>query len=387
MPGSVSAAASVPEDGLVAERLDAIIDDAVGKGSIVGTVVLVTRDGRTTYRRAAGFADREAGRAMTEDTIFRLASVTKPIVSAAALALAEQGVLRLDDPVEKFIPAFRPRLADGMAPAITIRHLMTHTSGLAYGFAQGPNGPYLRAGVSDGLDTPGRSIDDNIARIVTVPLSCEPGSSWAYSVATDVLGEVMARAAGASLPELVENLVARPLGLEDTAFVVRDRGRLAQAYADGEAGPVRMAEHHRVFYGEGAISFSPDRVFDPASFASGGAGLNGTAGEILTFLEALRAGGAPVIGSQSVSALGTDAIDGIDTGMPGWGWGLGFSVLRDPVAAMTPQSAGTWRWGGVYGHSWFVDRAAGLSMVALTNTAIAGMTGLFPDALRDAVYA
>ncbi|MGO4836878.1 serine hydrolase domain-containing protein, partial [Rhizobiaceae sp. 2RAB30] len=286
-----------------------------------------------------------------------------PMVSAAALALAEQGVLQLDDPVEKFIPAFRPRLADGSAPTITIRHLMTHTSGLAYGFAQGADGPYLRAGVSDGLDTPGRSIDDNIARIVSVPLSYAPGSNWAYSVATDVLGEVMARAGGAALPDLVDKLVATPLGMKDTAFAVRDRSRLARAYADDAAGPVPMAAHHRVPYGDGAISFAPDRTFDPSSFASGGAGLNGTAREVLSFLEALRMGGGPVIGRESVEALGTDAIDGIDTAMPGWGWGLGFAVLRDPAAGMTPQSVGTWRWGGVYGHSWFVDRAAGLSMV------------------------
>ncbi len=377
---------SASGDGALAGRLDAIIDGAVEKATVVGTVVLVARDGRLVYHRAAGFADREAGRAMSEDTIFRLASVTKPMVSAAALALAEQGVLQLDDPVEKYIPAFRPRLADGSAPTITIRHLMTHTSGLAYGFAQGADGSYLRAGVSDGLDTPGRSIDDNIGRIVSVPLSYAPGSNWAYSVATDVLGEVMARAAGASLPDLVDKLVAAPLGMKDTAFAVRDRSRLARAYADDAAGPVPMAVHHRVPYGDGAISFAPDRTFDPSSFASGGAGLNGTSGEVLSFLEALRVGGGPVIGRESVEALGTDAIDGIDTAMPGWGWGLGFAVLRDPALGMTPQSVGTWRWGGVYGHSWFVDRAAAVSMVALTNTAIAGMTGQFPDALRDAVY-
>lgn len=377
---------SVSEDGALVRRLDAVIDNAVVKGTVVGTVVLVACDGRLAYRRAAGFADREAGRTMTEDTIFRLASVTKPIVSTVALALAEQGVLRLDDAVEKFIAAFRPRLADGVTPPVTIRHLMTHTSGLAYGFAQGADGPYLRAGVSDGLDTPGRSIDDNIARIVTVPLSYVPGSSWAYSVATDVLGEALARAAGTSLPDLVEKLVAKPLGMNDTAFTVRDRDRLARAYADDAAGPVPMAAQHRVSYGDGAISFAPDRTFDGSSFASGGAGLNGTAGEILSFLETLRTGGAPVLERESVEALGTDAIDGIDTGMPGWGWGLGFAVLRDPAAGMTPQSVGTWRWGGVYGHSWFVDRAAGVTMVALTNTAIAGMTGQFPDALRDAVY-
>lgn len=381
----MSQAMNSKADG-VAGRIDAVIDGAVAKGSIVGTVVLVARDGRPVYRRAAGHADREAGREIGFATIFRLSSITKPIVSAAALALVEQDVMRLEDPVEKFIPAFRPRLQNGHAPTITIRHLMTHTAGLAYGFAQPPGGPYLAAGISDGLDHPGRTIDDNIERIVGVPLAYEPGTSWAYSVATDILGEAMARAAGMALPDLVERLVTGPLGMTDTAFVIRDIDRLAKAYADGADGPVVMSAHHRVPYGEGAISFAPDRIFDSASFASGGAGLAGTAGDVLTFLEAMRSGGGPVLGARSVAALGADAIEGIDTWTPGWGWGLGFSILRDPAAGLTPQTPGTWRWGGVYGHSWFVDPAEALTVVILTNTAIAGMTGAFPEAVRNAVY-
>lgn len=377
---------STPLDHEFGGRVDQVIDKAVEEGRIVGAVILVARRGEILYSRAAGLADREAQKPMTLDAIFRLASVTKPVVATAALALIEAGIIGFDDPVTKFIPEFRPKLADGSEPVITIRQLLTHTAGLSYGFGQPADGPYSRADVSDGLDQPGLSMAENLRRIASVPLSYAPGTRWGYSMAIDVLGEAMARASGASLPELVDRLVVQPLGMQDAAFTVRDRSRLVTPYADGPGKAVVMGEHHRVPFGDGFISFSPDRVFDPASFASGGTGMNGTAGDVLKLLEALRSGGGPVIRPETAAAITTDAIPGLEAGMPGWGWGLGFSILRDPLAASTPQTAGAWRWGGVYGHSWFVDPALDLTVVALTNTAIAGMTGTFPDALRDAIY-
>lgn len=382
----MSATGSGPLDDAFGGRVDQVVDRAVEEGRIVGAVILVARRGEMLYSRAAGFADREAKKPMAPDAIFRLASVTKPVVATAALALVEAGDIGLDDPTTKFMPEFRPKLGDGSEPVITIRHLLTHTAGLDYGFRQPADGPYLLADVSDGLDQPGLSMAENLSRIASVPLSCAPGTGWGYSVAMDVLGEAMARATGVSLPELVDRLVAQPLGMHDAAFAVRDRSRLVTPYADGPGSAVAMGRHHRVPFGDGFISFSPDRVFDPASFASGGTGMNGTAGDVLKLLEALRSGGGPVIRPETAAAMTRDAIPGLETGLPGWGWGLGFSVLRDPLATATPQTAGTWRWGGVYGHSWFVDPALDLTVVALTNTAIAGMTGAFPDALRDAIY-
>ncbi|MEZ2332088.1 serine hydrolase domain-containing protein [Mesorhizobium sp. RCC_202] len=373
-----------PLDHEFGGRVNQVVDKAVEEGRIVGAVILVARRGEILYDRAAGLADREARKAMTPDAIFRLASVTKPVVATAALALVETGVIGLDDPLAKFIPEFRPKLADGSEPAITIRQLLTHSAGLDYRFRQAADGPYHRADVSDGLDEPGLSMAENLRRIASVPLSCLPGTGWGYSVAMDVLGEAMAT--GTSLPELVDRLVVQPLGMHDAAFAVRDRSRLGTPYADGPGKAVPMGEHHRVPFGDGFISYSPGRVFDPTSFASGGTGMNGTASDVLKLLEALRSDGAPVIRPETAAAMTKDAIPDLETTMPGWGWGLGFGVLRDPLAASTPQTAGTWRWGGVYGHSWFVDPALGLTVVALTNTAIAGMTGAFPDALRDAVY-
>jgi CubicO group peptidase (beta-lactamase class C family) len=376
------------EKPMLESRLDSVIDQAIGEERIVGTVVLVAEDGQVVYRRAAGFADREEGVRVREDTVFRFASLTKPIVSVAALALMERGRLRLDSPVTDWIPWFRPRLADGTEPVITVRHLMTHTAGLTYGFMELPDSQFHQAGVSDGLDQPGLSMEENLRRIASVPLNYAPGRRWNYSVATDVLGEVIARCAGMTLPVVVERLVTGPLGMRHTSFTAAEGVPLATAYADGDPRPVPMGEPHRILFGRSGVHYSPARAFDETSFPSGGGGMVGTAPDFLAFLEALRMGGAPLLKPESVEALTTNAIEDLRVNPvgPGWGFGLGVAVLKDPELAESPESAGTWRWGGAYGHSWFVDPAKRLSVVALTNTAVAGMNGSYPEAIRDAVY-
>ncbi|PTL81654.1 serine hydrolase [Vitiosangium sp. GDMCC 1.1324] len=378
---------SVAEDHALSVRLDEVIHRALTEKRIVGTVVLVARDGRVVYQRAAGSADREAGRPMRENELFRLASITKVIVSAAALALVEQHQLQLEDPVTRWLPDFRPKLEDGREPVITVRHLMTHTAGLTYRFREPAHGPYHRARISEGLDQPGLSMEEHLRRIVSVPLSYVPGTSWGYSVATDVLGAVIARAGGASLPEVVERLVTRPLGMSDTAFSVKDVARLATPYADGHPEPVRMGESHTLATRASTVTFVPGRVFDPRSFPSGGGGMVGSAGDILKFLETLRMGGAPVLGASTVEQLTTAHVGPeAESWGPGWGFGLGVGILVDPAKAGSPQSAGTWQWGGSYGHTWFVDPKHRLTVVALTNTASEGVFGAFPVTLRDAIY-
>lgn len=375
-----------PDDAL-AGRVDAVLDRFVGD-TIVGAVVTVVRDGKLAYRRAAGHADREAGRAMTAETPFRLASVTKPYVTVAALALADRGILDLDAPITRWLPDFRPRF-QGAEATITVRHLLSHTAGLGYGFFQKADGPYHVAAVSDGIDRPGIDLAENLRRLAGVPLNFAPGSAWLYSLATDVLGGVLQAAAGRPLAEVVRDQVTAPLGLRTTGFHAADPDALATAYADAPGGPVRMGDPHAVpFADAGDIRFSPSRAGDASAYPSGGAGMVGTAGDFVTLLEALRTGGAPVLRPETVTALtgnvvGTMAEQGIGVG---WGFGLGVAVLVDPVAAATPQTAGTWRWGGVYGHNWFVDPAAGLTVATFTNTAVAGMNGPIREAIRDAVY-
>ncbi|MBE9607162.1 beta-lactamase family protein [Acetobacteraceae bacterium H6797] len=385
--GAAIALAAPLQAAEMQQRLDSLLDKAVDNGPIVGTVVMVAEKGQIVYHRAAGFSDRETRQPMREDTIFRFASLTKPIVTVAALSLIQEGKLSPDDPVTRYIPDFRPRLADGQEAVITVRQLMTHTAGLSYRFAEPKDGPHDRANVSDGLDQPGLPIEENLRRIASVPLSYKPGESWGYSVATDVLGEVVARAGGAPLPDVVHRRVTEPLGMANTAFTVTGPERLAAPYADGTP-PMRMRAQYELPYGQGVIRFAPSRVFDPVSFPSGGAGMTGTAEDYVTFLEALRKGGSPVLNEASARSLATEAVANLPQGAldPGWGFGLGVAVLRDPAATGTPQSAGTWAWGGVYGHSWFVDPARELVVVIMTNTAVAGMTGAFPNSVRDAVY-
>jgi CubicO group peptidase (beta-lactamase class C family) len=370
-------------------RVDSVIDGAIAEQRIVGAVVLAAEDGVVVYRRAAGFIDREAGVVMPSDAIFRLSSLTKPFVAVAALALADSGRLDLDHPVTRWLPDFQPRLADGSVPEITVRHLLCHTAGLSYRFGEPVEGPYATAGVSDGLDQPGLGFAENLRRIQTVPLSYVPGAGWAYSVATDILGGIVAQAHGRPLGEAVEKYVASPLGLRDTGFAVKDAARLAVAYADERPAPIRMREFHVVsFAPDRELRFAPARIFDGNSFQSGGIGMAGTAEDFLALLEALRKGGGPLLKPDTVRVALANQVGNLRTDPKDVGWGFGFlsAVLVDPDSAAVPYGQGTWRWGGVYGHSWFVDPSIGLSVVVLTNTPVEGCFGLFPNDVRDAFY-
>lgn len=376
----------------LARRVDAVIDAALADKRLVGAVVLVSHDGGATYRRAAGFADREAALPMREDALFRLASVSKLFVSVAALVLVSQRRLVLDAAIDEWLPDFRPRLPDGDPSRITLRQLLSHTAGLSYGFLEPKSGPYHRAGISDGMDRVAFSLAENLRRLASVPLLFTPGTAWNYSLATDVLGAVVAAAFGGTLPDAIRKLVTEPLGLADSGFTLGDPSRLAAAYANDSPVPRRMREPDLIdmLPEMAGIVMDPARAFDPAAFPSGGAGMIGTASDTLCLLEALRTGGAPLLPAALVAEMGRVQTNNLEIpDWPGWGFGLGFSVLKDPLVAATQESAGTWRWGGAYGHSWFVDPVRKLSVVAFTNTALEGMSGggLFPQALCRAVCA
>jgi CubicO group peptidase (beta-lactamase class C family) len=160
------------------QKLDAVIDRSIAENHLVGTVVLVARDGKLVYQRAAGLADKKANRPMRLDTLFRLSSVSKPIVTLAALELVEQKKLSLDDAVTKWLPDFTPKLVDGTAPKITIRQLLTHTAGLGYKFTEDANGPYHRAKISDGFDEINIDLAEELHRLSGVPLLSAPGTEW-----------------------------------------------------------------------------------------------------------------------------------------------------------------------------------------------------------------
>lgn len=384
--GCAAKTTAVKDNGLGA-RLNAAIDNAVTSHRIVGAVVVVLSDGKVVYRRAAGLADREAATPMREDQIFRLSSVSKPIVTVAALRLVDEGRLRLSDPITRYLPDFRPKLADGSVPVITIGQLLTHTAGLSYGFLEPADGPYHRVGVSDGLAEPGLLMPEELRRITAAGLAYTPGTRWGYSVAIDVLGAVIERVTSQSLPDAVRTLVTNPIGMIDTGFAPPDRSRLATPYVDGSP-PERMGDPYLLpFAGLAGISFSPGRTFDPRSFPSGGAGMNGTADDLVRLLEVIRSGGGNILKPATAHAMLINQTGNLPIlSGPGWGWSYGGALLTNPKAAKTPQSMGTWSWGGVWGHSWFVDPERRLVVVVLTNTAVEGMSGKFPADIRDAVY-
>ena len=192
----------------LAGRVDAAIEAALGS-RIVGCVVLVNKDGSTVYATAQGLADREAGRAMTRDAIFRLASVTKPIVATTALRMIDLGLLGLDDPVTKVLPWFTPSAPDGTRPTITIRQLMTHSSGITYDVPKD---------VAPGLVGPIVSLEENLRRFAKAPLAFAPGTAWAYGMSIDVLGGVIATINGASLDETIGNMSAGRLAWSTRIF-------------------------------------------------------------------------------------------------------------------------------------------------------------------------
>lgn len=374
-------------DADLRERLDRVLARAINDQRIVGAVLMVARHGELAYAGVAGLADREAARPMREGDVFRFASLTKPIVSATALSFVEQGRLALTAPITEWLPDFRPTLPDGTRPAITIHHLLTHTAGLDYRFNQPDAGPFRDLNVSDGLDQPGLSLAENIARLSKAPLLYAPGTGWRYSLAIDVLGAVIEKAGGKPLPELVADHITTPLGMTETRFTASPDTVLVTPYADGSPRPVRMGDTHVLPFDAARITFTPGRAYDPASYPSGGAGMIGTAPDFLRFLEAIREGGAPILDPATVEQMTTVHVPPERMAVrPGVGFGYGGSVLADPATAQSPQAPGTLQWGGVYGHNWFIDRANGITSLLMTNTALEGMVGPLTLEVRDAVY-
>jgi CubicO group peptidase (beta-lactamase class C family) len=367
-------------------RIDAAIDSAIADKRIVGAVVLVSHDGNLVYQRAAGLADRESKRPMQVDAVFRLSSVSKPVVSAAALALADKGKLSLEDPVTKWLPDFRPKLANGAMPKITVRQLLTHTAGIGYKFAEKTGTAYYQAAVSDGFDDLRISLDEELRRLASVPLFDRPGEAWRYGLSIDVLGAVVEKAAGKPLQQAVADLVTQPLGMRDTAFWAKEPARLAVPYHDAKPEPLPMSDPYSMSFGQGKMTYSPSRALDAEAYPSGGAGMVGSAPDIMRLLEAIRTGGKPILSAPTAASMMRNQIGSLIGPEPGVGFGFGGAVVIDPATAHTPQAAGTFQWGGVYGHSWFVDPTRKLTVVAFTNTALEGMEGKFTTDLRDAVY-
>jgi CubicO group peptidase (beta-lactamase class C family) len=371
----------------ISENVNKVVDDALACEDIVGTVILVYKDGQPLVRRAAGLADREAGKPVTLDSIFRFASCTKPFVATTTLAMIEKGLMSLDDRVSTYLPWFHPKAPDGNEAQITIRHLLTHTSGLSYD-PELQQLPPDRA-INLGLDNTDLSFEENFSRYNSIPLAFAPGTQWLYSCGIDVLGAVIAAIHGDSLESAIYHYVNSKLGIVDTGFSVRDASRLAVPYADGSPRPQRMSDPCAVAGASfGQTIFSPSRIYNPKAFQSGGAGMAGTADDMLKLLEALAQGGGPVLSQASVDAGFANQIGDLEMPIVQAGMRFGFfgGVISEPDVADTALPVGAVQSGGVYGNTWFIDRKNGIILVSFTNTAMNACVGDYPKILRRAVY-
>jgi CubicO group peptidase (beta-lactamase class C family) len=361
------------------QRIDAALASALNEKRLVGAVIAVMRDGELVHFKPYGLADREAGRPMTENAIFRLASISKPIATAAAMRMIELGKFRLDTPVTDFLPDFKPKAPDGSTPTITLRHLLTHTAGLSYDFLQPPEGPYntlpVSAGIGDDV-----TMEENLARIVQAGLTFPPGAAWLYSVATDVLGAVMMKAEGIDLEGVTRKYVTGPLEMTDTSFFVTDESRLVQPYSNAAPEPVRIGDGFKQPFvpGMAPINLGTSRAFSRTAFQGGGGCMNGKALDIVRMLDAIRAGGAPILAMETTRQMMSNQVGPLRVIFDPTGntaFGFGGAILLDPVASGSFLSRGSWQWGGVWGHSWHVDPMRKLTIVNLTNTTLEGMSG------------
>ncbi|MET3601696.1 serine hydrolase domain-containing protein [Martelella mangrovi] len=366
------------------QRVDAAIDRAIEEARIVGTVVMVWRDGEPVYERAAGFADREAGRAVALDTVFRFASVTKPFVAATALAMIDHGRLSLAGRVSDYLDWFHPPGPDGRMADITIRQLLTHTAGLTYKLDTGDL-PEHEA-VTAGLENTEMTLEENFSKLNTMPLAYKPGTAWEYSIAIDILGAVVAQVHGGTVEEAIRAYILDLLGIRDTGFVVDDPARLAVPYVNDTPEPRPMGEPERVPgpY-DNVYCFSPARIFNRHAFQSGGGGMAGTAGDVIRLLEMIRKGGDGVLKPETVAAAIANQIGRLNV-RPGVKFGFLGAVTEDAALDNSPLPDGTVSWGGVYGNRWCYDSASGTVAVAMTNTAPEGCDGAYPFEIWQAIF-
>ncbi len=358
-------------------RIDRFMQEFADSNRIGGAVGLVMRDGKVVYEHAVGYIDKESGRRMTPDGIFRIASQSKAITSTAILMLVEEGKIALSDPVSHFIPEYaRTTVASpadsGRNPVaakrrITIKDLLTHTSGISYGtdgfVAAQYEAKALGPAAGWGWYTADKDeqICTTMARLASLPFVAQPGEAWVYGYSIDVLGCVVERASGMPLDEFMRTRIFAPLGMNDTYFFLpaSKRARLATVYTDSAGQLKRAPDGAR---GQGHYVDGPRKNF------SGGAGLVSSAHDYARFLSMILNHGE----MNGVRYLSPKMVDLMTTNQSGTlyqagkGFGLGFESV-EKLGADGLASVGTFGWGGAYGSNYKVDPAEGLVIVFMIN--------------------
>ena len=354
-------------------RIDRALQRYVDENRIAGIVALVLRDGQPVYEKAVGWSDKEAGRRMTTDTIFRIASQSKAITSTAVLSLIEEGQLTLNDPVSRLIPPFaKTTVATGgsVVPAkrpITIRDLLTHTAGISYGIEPAIASQYEAKGLGPGAGfgwytaDKDESVCSTMERLATLPFVAQPGEQWVYGYNTDILGCVVERASGMPLDAFIKTRITEPLRMADTQFFLpaAQRNRLAAVYASGDDGLIKRAPDGP--RGQGNYVDGPRRNF------AGGAGLLSTARDYSRFLEMIRRGGeldgVRILSSRMVKLMSTNQVGTLHS-TNGLGFGLGFETT-DRYGANGMDSEGAFGWAGAYGTIYRIDPESKVVMLLM----------------------
>ncbi len=384
-------------------RIDRHFAHYVDDGRLAGWQVAVARRGQVVHTSTYGMADLATGRRFADDTIVRMFSMTKPITSVAVMMLVEEGLASLKDPISKWIPSFagmqvykegaptKPSLRPATEP-IRLWHLLTHTAGLTYGFhyTHPVDAIYRKAGFDFGIPQ-GLDLEACCDRWAELPLLFEPGTEWNYSVAVDVLGRIVEVASGQSLDEFFAERIFQPLGMVDTGFWVPEDqiDRFTTLYIpDPTTGS--------------AVPIPVDRGYTkPPRMLGGGGGLVGTAADYLRFCHMLLGrgvlDGARILGSRTIDYMTRNHLPGgadlEELGRPGFneaeyhgiGFGLGFSIVDDPVKNKVPSSKGEFAWGGAASTAFWVDPAEEVVVVFLTQL-LPSSTHPIRPALKQLVY-
>jgi CubicO group peptidase (beta-lactamase class C family) len=365
------------------KRIDAWRQRIVADRKVAGATTLVARRGQVVHLASSGLADLARGTAMTPSTIHRFYSMTKPLTSAAIMMLYEEGRFQLDDPITRFLPYFaNQRVCTGGArgkldtvPAqrdITFRDLLTHTSGLTYGFMASTlvDALYREKGIDFGAAE--TSLGAVVEAVASLPLIAQPGTEWNYSVSTDVLGYLVEVISGEPFAKFLHTRLLDPLGMVDTDFHVRpeNAGRFAANYARGETGALVVIDDPR-----------ESRYLRPPKVHSGGGGLVSTAADYWRFCRMMlgkgELEGVRYLGRKTVELMMSNHLNGdmAAMGQPRWsestaegiGFGLGFSVTLDPARAQIVGTPGECAWGGAASTAFWIDPVEDMTVIFLTQ--------------------
>jgi CubicO group peptidase (beta-lactamase class C family) len=361
-------------------RVDAVMNDYISKGRQAGIAVLIARNGKVVYHQAYGQDDIDAKTPLKRDAIFRIASQTKAITSIGLMLLFEEGKFLLDDPISKYIPAFKnPVVLDKLnmadttyttVPAkreITIRQLLTHTSGISYATIGTKEAVaiYAKNRVPSGIGTPNGNLGEAINRLAKLPLMSNPGEKWSYSLSTDVVGYLIEVLSGQSLDQFLRARLLAPLGMNDTYFYLpNDRqNRLTTLYTEDSTKTIRRQTTR--------FGLSPDYPKAAGTYFSGGAGLSSTLSDYAAFLQMLLNGGEyngkRFLSPTTVRLITTNQIGDLYQGANKFG--LGFGITTERGSARLPVSEGTYDWGGYFGTAYWVDPKEGIVALIYTQKA------------------